>query len=851
LRTYRIAAQLSQEALAERSRMSVDAISALERGARRAPRRDTVSLLTEALRLGDAERASLETAAAEARPSRPRVFAPDVRDRSAGEGAGPAPLHNLPIPMTSFYGREHELETLVSEVVERRLTTITGFAGVGKTRLATEAGWKLIEHFPDGIHVVELAPLSDPDLVAPRIAAALGLPPQAGQLAGDLWVDALRERRALLIIDNCEHVLEAVSVTTQRLLQRCRDFRVLATSREALRLPGERVMLLAPLVLPAVDHQVADGRARDLPAISLFLDRVSDTAPDFKLLDNDVSGWRSVQNVCTKLDGIPLALELAAARVSTLGLPTLERGLDDRFRLLRGGARTALPRQQTLQATLDWSYAVLHEDEQRVFDRLGVFPGSFSSGAAEAVCFGDGIPSESVLDIVSSLVEKSLIVALDVAPTTRYRLLETTRVYALQRLEKCGGVLAARRRHAEYYHAQSLGSRSSFGTASFVEWAQTYAQELDNFRAALAWTIDERGDVMLGAAILWSLKRLLEWLNLNAEGLTWCNRALAALGADAPPAVEAGINMIATRLHMALGGFHAAIPTSERAAVLYRELGAELQLAYARTFLARALASEPESRARADELLDEALAVYSEAEHRAVVDIDPGEGELPRRLMNVLATAFKAFTIDPADIPRRRAFVSDAVERYAALSPKHFIIGVMLVNLAELELEAGDYEAAVERADESLEIYRAPGSSFGHIWALNAAATAELALGDLEAARSHACDLLAMARRLGSAPGLGMALLLLATIEADGGDPVRAGGLFGAWEACAGKVDTPAATTRFLCTRVHDALTARSDDIERAAAIGTGSRWTVDEAIDVALQVAERPPAVGLTSAPA
>ena len=264
LRTYRIAAQLSQEALAERSRMSVDAISALERGARRAPRRDTVSLLTEALRLGDAERASLETAAAEARPSRPRVFAPDVRDRSAGEGAGPAPLHNLPIPMTSFYGREHELETLVSEVVERRLTTITGFAGVGKTRLATEAGWKLIEHFPDGIHVVELAPLSDPDLVAPRIAAALGLPPQAGQLAGDLWVDALRERRALLIIDNCEHVLEAVSVTTQRLLQRCRDFRVLATSREALRLPGERVMLLAPLVLPAVDHQVADGRARDV-----------------------------------------------------------------------------------------------------------------------------------------------------------------------------------------------------------------------------------------------------------------------------------------------------------------------------------------------------------------------------------------------------------------------------------------------------------------------------------------------------------------------------------------------------------------------------------------------------------
>ncbi|HZX67647.1 MAG TPA: helix-turn-helix domain-containing protein, partial [Candidatus Elarobacter sp.] len=425
MRTYRIAAQLSQETLAERSRMSVDAISALERGARRAPRRDTVALLLEALHLGDAERIALETAAAEARPSRPRP--PDSRDRADSGDRQSQTSHNLPFPLTTFYGREDELRALIAGVVERRVTTITGVGGVGKTRLAIEAAWKLLERFPDGVHLVELAPLSDGDLVSSRIAAAFGLPAQTGQLAGDLWIDALRDRQVLLVLDNCEHVLESVCRTTERLLQRCPDLRVLATSREALRVPGERVLRLQPLTLSGANDTPGDLGGRDGPAVSLFLDRVSDTLPDYKLLDNDVAGWRSVVNVCTKLDGIPLALELAAARVCTLGLPTLERGLDDRFRLLRGGARTSLPRQQTLQATLDWSYAVLDEDEQRVFDRLGVFAGSFTASAATAVCADADIEPDELVDILWSLVEKSLVVAVDFAPTTRYRLLETTR----------------------------------------------------------------------------------------------------------------------------------------------------------------------------------------------------------------------------------------------------------------------------------------------------------------------------------------------------------------------------------------------------------------------------------------
>ena len=841
LRTYRIAAQLSQETLAERSRMSVDAISALERGARRAPRRDTVALLLEALHLGDAQRIALETAAADARPSRPRLETP-ARNHTNNVDRQSQTAHNLPFSLTTFYGREDELRALLADVVERRLTTITGAGGVGKTRLAIEAAWKLLDRFPDGVHLVELAPLGDGDLVSSRIAAAFGLPAQTGQLAGDLWIDALRDRQALLVLDNCEHVLEPVCRTTERLLQRCPDLRVLATSREALRIPGERVLRLQPLALAAVNDVGDDRGGRNGPAISLFLDRVSDTLPDYKLLDDDVAGWRSVANVCTKLDGIPLALELAAARVCTLGLPTLERGLDDRFRLLRGGARTSLPRQQTLQATLDWSYAVLDEDEQRVFDRLGVFTGSFTADAARAVCADNDVEPDEVADILWSLFEKSLVVAVDVAPTTRYRLLETTRAYALDRLENDGGLVEARRKHAEHYHALSDGSRTLFGLSSFAEWAETYAQELDNFRAALVWTIDERGDVMLGASILWNLRRLLEFRSLEAEGISWCNRALAAFAGAAPPAVEAQIHMIVSRLLLSLGVYHDVIPAAGRAVELYRSIGAELQLAYALTLLARGLCAQPEFRQQADVAVDEALAIFAQSEQRPLVDIEPGEGEMPRLLMNMLANSFKAFTIDQTDYARRRALLRASYERCRVVAPGHFLVSVALLHMSEVELDCGDYEAAMRYANQSLDLYRGPGSSYGYIWALNAAATSALAVRDIETGRRHAAELLAMTRRLGSAPGLAMALLLLSTIAGEDGDAARAGGLFGAWDSSAGKTDVHASATAFLSARAHELLARTADDALLATDVAAGSRWSIDQAIDVALQVAERRP---------
>jgi predicted ATPase/class 3 adenylate cyclase len=771
-----------------------------------------------------------------------QVVAEGLRDdfpalRSLDGPSNGAVAHNLPLPLTSFYGREGELATLTRELGEHRLVTLTGFGGVGKTRLALEAGWGFLEQFPDGVHLVELAPLSDSNLVAPRIATTLGLPEQMGQLPGNLWVDALRTKRALLIVDNCEHVLQAVGDVVEKLLQRCPDFRVLATSREPLHVRGERVVRLTPLALAAAGSPA--GATRTAPAVALFLDRISDTAPEFSVADDDAESWRAIESVCNRLDGIPLALELAAARVSTLGLQTLERGLENRFRVLRGGSRTSLPRQQTLLATLEWSYAVLDKREQSVFNRVGVFAGTFSPEAVAAVCSDDLIDPDDVLDILSSLVDKSLVVAARARPA-RYRLLETTRAYALQRLTADPGATAVRRRQVEYFHALSLQLNATFGHGPLAEWFATYAQDVDNFRAALSWSIDEGGDVLLGAGILWNLRRLIEWLNLSAEGLTWCQKALTALGSAAPPLVEANIQIVATRMHFGLSAVHAAILTSKRAVDLYRAVGADVPLACALAFYGRAQASVPEMRETADRALDESLAIFARAEGRPESGHEAeGDAVVMRNLFTAFATAYKSMTIDPSDFPRRRAYMAEAIERYKAISPGHFIIGTMLVHLSEIEIEAGEYQRALDLSTQSIEFYHGSSTMSGYMRALNAAGTASLALGGIAAARTDAGELLLQARRLGSAPGLGMTLLLLAGIEATSGDGMRAAGLLGAWSTCGGKIDTPQATTRFLCDRANELLHAALGDAVLADAVAGGGRWTIDEAIEVAQAVLE------------
>jgi non-specific serine/threonine protein kinase len=341
----------------------------------------------------------------------------------------PAPRHNLPLQLTSFVGREQALAEVGRLLATTRLLTLTGAPGVGKTRLALQLAGEGREAYADGVWLVELAPLADPALVPQAVATAVGVREQPGRRLVDTLADAVRGQELLLVLDNCEHLVEACATLADRLLRAGPRLRVLATSREALGIAGETTWWVAPLALPAAEPMAAAGSERLAAleaneAVQLFVERARAAQPAFALTERNAG---AVGQVCRRLDGIPLALELAAVRVPALGVEQLAQRLDDRFRLLTGGRRTALPRQQTLRAAVDWSYTLLPEAERVLLRRLAVFAGGWTLAAAEGVCGGDGLEAVDVFPLLVDLVDKSLVVAEPEDAEPRYRLLETLR----------------------------------------------------------------------------------------------------------------------------------------------------------------------------------------------------------------------------------------------------------------------------------------------------------------------------------------------------------------------------------------------------------------------------------------
>ena len=346
--------------------------------------------------------------------------------------------NNLPLQLTSFIGRESDISAIKQRLWTTRLLTLTGPGGCGKTRLALRVATDLLDAFADGVWWIELAALTDPTLIAQTLAAAHGLQADAGRSIDDVLIDYLRSRQTLLILDNCEHLIEASAQLTQSLLQACPDLYVLATSREVLRIGGEVPYVVPPLATPHPDQLPAVEALAHYEAVKLFAERAANALPGFEVTERNAA---TIAQVCYRLDGMPLAIELAAARVKMLPVDQIAARLDDRFHLLTSGSRTALLRHQTLRATIDWSYDLLGEDERCVLYRLSVFAGGWTLEAAEAVC-ADREPAESahiapaqVLDHLSQLVNKSLVSA-ERAPgqETRYRMLETIRQYASEKL---------------------------------------------------------------------------------------------------------------------------------------------------------------------------------------------------------------------------------------------------------------------------------------------------------------------------------------------------------------------------------------------------------------------------------
>ena len=437
--------------------------------------------------------------------------------------------HNLPASLTSFIGRGRERADVQARLTESRLVTLTGVGGCGKTRLAIEVARAVISRYPDGVWFADLAPLADGALVPQTVAAALSVRETPGQSITDSLASALRDRDLLLVLDNCEHLLDACARLVDRLLRVCPSLQVLATSREPLGITGEIAWRVPSLPAPDPRQLPALPELQGNPAVSLLVERARAVQPEFVLTERNAA---VVAQVCHHLDGIPLALELAAARVEALSIDQVAARLDQRFRLLTGGSRVALPRQQTLRATLDWSYALLSQLEQRVFDRLAVFAGGWTLDAAESVCSGQGIERDDVLDHVQALVRKSLVIAqLSTAGTQRYRLLETLRQYARERLLASCELERVQARHACHYTSFTLDRKHHH-----LDWEfqKHLLADYDNLRLALQWLID-RNEVEQAVRLGGLLDEVWAWGGFISEGRAYLETLLALPGASESP----------------------------------------------------------------------------------------------------------------------------------------------------------------------------------------------------------------------------------------------------------------------------------------------------------------------------
>jgi predicted ATPase len=444
---------------------------------------------------------------------------------------------NLPVQASAFVGRGDQLEEVATALVDSRIVTLTGVGGVGKTRLALQVAAEALPSYRDGAWLVELGPTVDPDAVSEVAATALGVTQLQGRSITDSLLDFLTLKRVLIILDNCEHLLDAAARVAETIISACPSVALLATSREGLGVAGERILAVRSLELPPEDGELK--RVAEAEAVRLFAQRAGEAKADFGISTENAP---AVAALCRRLDGIPLAIELAAARVRSLTPAELATRLDDRFRLLAGGRRTAVERHQTLRRAIDWSYDLLPEIEQRALRRLSVFAGGFSIPAAEAVIRSDDIDVAAVFDILGHLVDKSLVLAEPEGESTRYRLLETIRDYAEGHLEAAGEAEALRRRHAEHYASFAEQAHRGLRSREEAAWTLRVEADLDNLRAALAWSV-ATGDVSLALRLVKPIA--LHGTRIGYAAISWARPVVAMPGASDHPLFPEALDSVA------------------------------------------------------------------------------------------------------------------------------------------------------------------------------------------------------------------------------------------------------------------------------------------------------------------
>jgi len=731
--------------------------------------------------------------------------------------------HNLPIQTTSFIGRGKELADVRALLGRTRLLTLTGSGGTGKSRLSLQVAADYLEETSDGVWLVELAPLSDPALVVQAVAAVLSVREEAGAPLLQTLIKTLKSKRLLLILDNCEHLLSAAAALADALLKACPQVTILASSREGLGVSGEQAYRIPSLELPP-----APGTAHSTPpdasaafqfdSVRLFADRASLVKSDFLLTDANAP---AVASLCYRLDGIPLALELAAARVRAMAVEQIDARLHDRFRLLTGGSRTALPRQQTLRALIDWSYDLLTRTEQTMLCHLAVFAGGWTLEAAETVCADDTIEAWEVLDLLTALVDKSLVVFEEHADQSRYRLLETVRQYAREKLLESGQSESGHRRHRDYFLDLAQTAKRHITGSEQGYWFQKLESEHDNLRAALDYCQSSPEGAEAGLQMASALQEFWWTHSHLREGRERLAALLTRPEAQAPTLARAGALNGAGALAFFQGEYAEAKRLYEQSMACYRELKDTRGLANTGNNLGNIALIQGDTAA-AQTFYEEALTNYQAVNDRA--------GTM-HAFCNLGNTAYMR-----SDYEAARPFYTQGLALAREVGNTQGIANILL-NLGSLAHMQQDHETARSLFEEALTMMRRQGNKIGMTSTLSNLATIAVESADYPAARAFMQEGLTLCLEIRSRyEGLAN-LIACALLARTRQDRLQAAQLYGAAEALQTSSGiSPTPKEQESREHAHAELQASMDPVDYADAYAAGQNMNFEEALSYALQ---------------
>ena len=777
-----------------------------------------------------------------------------LAERTASPASVGPPHTNLPEPLTSFVGRERERAEIERLLATSRLLTLTGIGGVGKTRLALHVARGAADGYGDGAWLVELAALRDPVLVSQAAITALGLKEQPGKPMLDTLTEHLRSMRLLLVLDNAEHLLAPCAQMAEAVLRQCPGVTIVVTSREPLGVPGEVVYRVPPLSIPDGQPAGTLQAAMDYESVRLFAERAK--LHQFTLGDENID---VIADICRRLDGNALAIELAAARVRSMSVHEIHQRLDERFRLLTGGPRTLSPRQQTLRGAIDWSYDLLTDVEKTVFRAASVFAGGFTLEAAEQVCGGESIDPAGLLDLLTSLVDKSLLVAEQRGAQTRYRLLDTVHAYAAERSRTHVDESRWHSRHQAHFFALAEAAEPQLTGIDQRTWLDRLETEHDNMRAALTRSMPPE-DAEAGLRLASALSRFWLVRGYLAEGRGWLSRLLAATpGADAATRAKA-LNW-AGILAWKQGDYVAARDFYERCLAIRRQLGDRRGIGVVLNNQGLLAYEQGDYRA-ARTLHEESLAIDREQGdrwgvavsliHLASLAMMQGDYASARRLneegleifrtfgdrghvANALRSLGNVYSHEGDDEAARRLY-DESLAICRELGDRSGVAGA-LHGLGVSAQQAGELSRARELLEQSLAIYRQLGDREGTARALNSLARAVAACGAHACAGTHERESLAIYRDLGDRSGLASAIEGLAAIASASGEHREAARLWGASERLREEIGAPIAPSERAGhdRAVAGARAASADATAFDAAWHEGRALTLDRLIERAL----------------